>query len=363
MVPRRDDLERLQRLLEARSRLETERELAAMLRAYDELAAEIQPLRKRVLDALARGDLEAAERLIHRLERTVIYWLRRRAPEERDAIMRMARRAAIRGAQAVDLAPLVAARPDANLSQYLTALEQLAAVGGVPFGGASIGAGYGRIAEVVQQQIARKVYGDGLNLSRRLHVRLAERAVEFNRILATGLREGRGAIEIAKQLQQLDVTDARIPQYLRRLEAAVRGTSDARIVDELRKAIPEMAKRKPGPLGMRGPARRVIQAARSGSAEKLDAALEYYLQRKVRYHAVVIARTEANAAFLAGEIERAKATPWVAGIKWHLSASHRRPCECEVLARQDLYGLGPGVYPPDRMPDIPHPSCHCFRTT
>src|SRR5690606_34912089 len=122
MALSREDLERIQRLLEARSRLETERELAAMLRAYDELAVEIQPLRKRALDALVRGDLEAAERLIRRLERTVIYWLRRRVPEERDAIMRMARRAAIRGAQAVDLAPLVAARPDARLSQHLAVL-------------------------------------------------------------------------------------------------------------------------------------------------------------------------------------------------------------------------------------------------
>src|SRR5690606_21412741 len=169
-------------------------------------------------------------------------------------------------------------------------------------------------------------------------------------------------IEIAKQLQQLDVTDARIPQYLRRLEAALKGTSEARLVDELRRAIPEMAKRKPGPLGMRGPARRVIQAARTGSAEKLDAALEYFLERKVRYHAVVIARTEANAAFLAGHVEKAKASPWVVGVKWNLSASHRVPCECEVFAKQNAYGLGPGVYPPDKVPERPHPNCFCFMT-
>ena len=294
---------RLQRLLEARARLEAEREIAQLLRAYDDLVDELAPLRRLILDALAHGDLDDAERGIRRLERRVAEWLRARAPVEQEAILRIARQAAVRGAQSADLPPLLAARPGASLEQIVAALDQLAAEG-MPFGGAVIGA-YGSISQTVQQQIARRVYQDGLNLSRRLHVRLAERAAEFNRILAAGLQQGRSAIEIARQLQQLDVTDARVPQYLRRLEAAVKGTSDARIVDELRRAIPEMMKRQPGPLGMRGPARRVIRAARMGAAEKLDEALDYYLQRKVRYHAIVIARTEAQNAFLAGHVENA----------------------------------------------------------
>ena len=107
---------------------------------------------------------------------------------------------------------------------------------------------------------------------------------------------------------------------------------------------------------------RSMRAARTGSAEKLDQAIEYFLERKVRYHSLVIARTEANNAFLAGHVEQAKASDWVIGVKWNLSASHRTECECEELASRDRYGLGPGVYPPDRVPDRPHPNCFCYMT-
>jgi hypothetical protein len=32
---------------------------------------------------------------------------------------------------------------------------------------------------------------------------------------------------------------------------------------------------------------------------------------------------------------------------------------CDVLAHQDLHGLGPGGYPPGEVPETPHPSCLC----
>lgn len=35
---------------------------------------------------------------------------------------------------------------------------------------------------------------------------------------------------------------------------------------------------------------------------------------------------------------------------------------CDLLANQNLYGLGPGGYPPDAVPRTPHPSCLCSQT-
>lgn len=354
----------MQRLLEARSRLETERDIARMLRAYDELVELLEPLRKRALDAVVQGDLDTAERLIAEMERRTVRWLMSRRETERRAILDMVRRAAIRGVQSVELAPLVAARQRASLVQLEAALEQIAAAGGFTIGGTVIGVGYGRIADRVQQAITRRVYRDGLNLSRRLHVRLAERATEFNRMLATGLQEGRGAIQIAKQLQMLDVTDARLPKYIRSLEAVLKGTKQGDLVKELRRAAAEAAKRKKGPLGLGGPARRVVQAARSGVAERLDAAIEDFLQRKVRYHAIVIARTEANNAFRIGHVEKAAEVPYVIGIRWNRSRSSERKhsCLCDEYSTQNWYGLGVGVFPKDELPERPHPSCMCFFT-
>ena len=56
----------------------------------------------------------------------------------------------------------------------------------------------------------------------------------------------------------------------------------------------------------------------------------------------------------------------VKGIKWNLSKSYsmngKGTCEqCNQYATQDLYGLGPGIYPVDKAPDY-HDGCHCFHT-
>src|SRR5690606_36643259 len=254
MALSKEDAERLrnlQRQLELRARLETERALFRLVRSIDELTRQIDPLRRRLINAIMEDRLDDAERLERELDEAVSTWLRRTfAEQERRTIDQVVRNAAMRGAQSVDLAPALAASDQRTLDALLNVLTAGSGVGG----GGRIGAQYGRIADAVVRQIERQVSRDGVNLSRRLHVRLLQREAEFKRILVTGLQEGRGAIRIAKQLAELDVTDARLPKYLRDLERTLKGTKDARLVDELRRAAREAAKRKEGPLGLRGPA-------------------------------------------------------------------------------------------------------------
>lgn len=52
----------------------------------------------------------------------------------------------------------------------------------------------------------------------------------------------------------------------------------------------------------------------------------------------------------------------VKGTKWNLSNSHENHDICNVYATQDLYGLGPGVYPSDKIPNR-HKGCKCFLTS
>lgn len=356
MALSRDDAERLHRLqrqLEMQSRMETERMLYRLHRDIVEFERSLGPLRQRFIDAMVDGRMDAADKLERQLRDRVTEWLQGDfADRERDVIQRAIRQSATRGAQAVDLAAAMARVQARSLDPLLDVLG----------GSGASGARYGVISEAVQRQIERKVYQDGLNLSRRLHVRLRQRQAEFRHILAQGMRDGRNAIDLAKRIQRLDVTDARLPKYLRDLDRVLRGTKDGRLADQIRKAAAEAAKRKKGPLGMQGPAKRVVLAARTGSARRMEEAIDYFLQRKVRYHSLVITRTESNNAFRAGHVERAKEAEYVIGIKWNLSASHSRRCECDVLAEQDLYGLGPGVYPPDELPERPHPMCMCYFT-
>jgi hypothetical protein len=56
----------------------------------------------------------------------------------------------------------------------------------------------------------------------------------------------------------------------------------------------------------------------------------------------------------------------VKGLKWNLSKSYSKNgkeiCEqCNQYATQNLYGLGPGVYPVNIVPKG-HDGCHCFLT-
>lgn len=76
-----------------------------------------------------------------------------------------------------------------------------------------------------------------------------------------------------------------------------------------------------------------------------------------------LARTETTRAYGVATIESARANPFVRGVKWNLSASHVGTDECDTNASRDDYGLGRGVYPPDKVPRYPnHPQDKCYLT-
>jgi hypothetical protein len=83
--------------------------------------------------------------------------------------------------------------------------------------------------------------------------------------------------------------------------------------------------------------------------------------KKITSRTMTLARTEINNAFTESQIECAKREPWNDGMKWNLSASHKVYDVCDIYATQDLYGMGKGVYPLDKVP-VRHPRCWCFLT-
>lgn len=58
--------------------------------------------------------------------------------------------------------------------------------------------------------------------------------------------------------------------------------------------------------------------------------------------------------------------PAVDLVKWELSSRHASlessPDACDVLARNDPYGYGPGLYHPKTVPSLPHPHCECSQS-
>lgn len=74
-----------------------------------------------------------------------------------------------------------------------------------------------------------------------------------------------------------------------------------------------------------------------------------------------VMRTEINRAHGEAFMAAGEQTPGFAGWRFMLSPQHPRPDICDLLARQNLHGLGPGVYP-DRAscPWPAHPNTMSF---
>lgn len=83
--------------------------------------------------------------------------------------------------------------------------------------------------------------------------------------------------------------------------------------------------------------------------------------RSVSGRAQLIARTEITTAEHEASVMLAEESPVVASIQWYLSNRHPKKDVCDVFAKSDMYGLGPGRYDPRKVPARPHPRCLCGR--
>lgn len=87
--------------------------------------------------------------------------------------------------------------------------------------------------------------------------------------------------------------------------------------------------------------------------------------RQMDYNARRIAVTETHNARAEAEVQHFIADPYIRAVAWRLApdrgTQEGSPDECNVLAEQDLYGLGDGIYPCDKVPLSPHPFCRCER--
>lgn len=77
--------------------------------------------------------------------------------------------------------------------------------------------------------------------------------------------------------------------------------------------------------------------------------------------ALRVARTEINRAHGEAYMSGAERAPGFVGFRFLLSPAHPRPDVCDLLAKQNLHGLGPGVYPTRKETPWPaHPNTLSF---
>lgn len=204
------------------------------------------------------------------------------------------------------------------------AIGEAAALGVRPYtaqGAAAVGgaqevlgaAAAARISEAAVQFVVEFRQADGLNLSERLW-RLDQGAKEaLQRAIASAVIRGESAARAAQAL-------------------ALQGRS-----------IPGLA--KGGQAGHVAKLADILVSRDGGELWKAERVL----------------RTEINRAhgeaFMAGAIE----TPGFAGFRFLLSPAHPEPDICDLLAAQNIHGLGPGVYPTRELTPWPaHPNTLSF---
>jgi hypothetical protein len=217
-------------------------------------------------------------------------------------------------------------------------------------------------------RIAGRVTVDHVSLSKRIRkwdVRLGD---EMAREIERGIRSRKGIERIAKRIEKLDNVTEGLPKYLQEVEALARSGSP-----ELKRVVKGYLKRaqaklgtlvdgklKASPYSMRSPTQKFLRDLEKAKLDGIDSVVRKYVTERAAWRARVIARSESVNAMRESYVNNAKNKRGVYAFDWKTShSSHHHPDECDILANQNAYGLGPGRYPPDKVPKAPHPGCLC----
>jgi len=112
---------------------------------------------------------------------------------------------------------------------------------------------------------------------------------------------------------------------------------------------------------MRAAYSQLVDALEDQNEKALNKAIYAATQERTRYFADRIARTEMARAYQDGFLLGWDNNEDCVAYQWKLSGRHPRYDICDLYAKADLYGMGAGVFPKDKVPRLPaHPHCMCF---
>lgn len=152
-----------------------------------------------------------------------------------------------------------------------------------------------------------------------------------------------------------------LPKYLQKVRLAT--GNDLQALAEQRQVIEKINR-----LARNGAPNKALQAAynelmeavQKGNEKAIEKAVEVAINEKSRYVAERITRTEMARAWADGFIAKMKTDADIVAVKFKLSSRHPVFDICDMYAKADMYGLGAGIYPKDKLPLLPvHPHCLC----
>ena len=152
-----------------------------------------------------------------------------------------------------------------------------------------------------------------------------------------------------------------VPKYLAQTMAVARHAGIPR--DEMMKMLKPVRRQieRGTTAGMRAAYSQLVDALEAQNEKALNRAIFTATQERTRYFADRIARTEMARAYQDGFLLRWDNNDDCVAYQWKLSGRHPRYDICDLYAKANLYGMGAGVFPKDKVPRLPaHPHCMCF---
>ena len=235
--------------------------------------------------------------------------------------------------------------------------------------------GYGIVPEVLSEatandwrtRLADKWDASGMKLSEKLHG--ASQAMRNNIIntIQEQMRKNRSWTDMAKSLYEgygddSDVLRKQdIPAYLQAVRRATGGDKKAvRAQEKALNNIARMAKRGAPNKALKSSYTEFLDSVQNGTEEQIAKACRVAMEEKARYVAERIARTEMARAWSDGFWSQVQADNDVVAVQFKLSTRHPLFDICDMFAKADMFGLGAGIFPKNKIPAIPvHPHCLC----
>lgn len=105
----------------------------------------------------------------------------------------------------------------------------------------------------------------------------------------------------------------------------------------------------------------LLDAVEKGAGEKVLARkLDVAFQEQMRFRANRIAQTELHRQWMDRQAEEIMGDETISVVQVKMADSHPKTDICDLFAKMDKYGLGPGLYPKAEAPKPPfHPFCRC----
>lgn len=204
---------------------------------------------------------------------------------------------------------------------------------------------------------------DGLTLSQRTTRGSKWVVQQVTQTLETAAKKGGSVMSLAKDLfdgygHGGTIPEQDLPEFMTKLTKLTRDYNSKPFKQALRKAERSIGRLQT--KGLQAAYNGVLDALATENDEKIAKAIDVAVQEKTRYFAERIARTEKARAYADGIMYKYASDPDCIAFKWKLSSRH--PCDdiCDLYARADLWGMGAGIFPKDKVPTLPvHPNCMC----